>query len=83
MMICWGAQAGLYHYYGIPKYDLPQKMFGVFEHTVNVKEKMLFRGFDDTFYVPHSRHTEVKRGDIAASRVCKCWRNRRKRECMR
>lgn len=65
MMICWGAQAGLYHYYGIPKYDLPQKMFGVFEHTVNVKEKMLFRGFDDTFYVPHSRHTEVKREDIA------------------
>lgn len=64
LMICWGAQAGLYHYYGIPKYDLPQKMFGVFEHTVNLKEKMLFRGFDDIFYVPHSRHTEVRRGDI-------------------
>lgn len=62
--ICWGAQAGLYHYYGIPKYDLPQKMFGVFEHTVNIKEKMLFRGFDDIFYVPHSRHTEVRREDI-------------------
>ena len=64
MMICWGAQAGLYHYYGIPKYALPQKMFGVFEHRVNMKEKILFRGFDDIFYVPHSRHTEVRREDI-------------------
>ena len=64
MMICWGAQAGLYHYYGIPKYALPQKMFGVFEHKVNMKEKILFRGFDDIFYVPHSRHTEVRREDI-------------------
>jgi homoserine O-succinyltransferase len=62
--ICWGAQAALYHYYGIPKYDLPQKLFGVFPHTVNVKEKMLFRGFDEIFYVPHSRHTEVKKEDI-------------------
>jgi len=62
--ICWGAQAALYHHYGIPKYDLPQKMFGVFEHAVNSKEKMLFRGFDDVFYVPHSRHTEVRRKDI-------------------
>ena len=64
LMICWGAQAGLYHYYGIPKYDLPRKMFGVFEHKVNIKGKILFRGFDDIFYVPHSRHTEVKREDI-------------------
>ncbi len=64
LMICWGAQAGLYHYYGIPKYDLPKKMFGVFEHTVNLKEKILFRGFDDIFFVPHSRHTGVKREDI-------------------
>ncbi|SEO63632.1 homoserine O-acetyltransferase MetA [Propionispora vibrioides] len=62
--ICWGAQAALYHYYGIPKYPLKQKMFGVFAHTVNIKEKMLFRGFDDVFYVPHSRHTEVRREDI-------------------
>lgn len=62
--ICWGAQAALYYHYGIPKYDLPQKMFGVFPHTVNRKEKMLFRGFDDVFYVPHSRHTEVRREDI-------------------
>lgn len=62
--ICWGAQAALYYYYGIPKYDLPQKLFGVFPHTVNVKEKMLFRGFDEIFYVPHSRHTEVRREDV-------------------
>lgn len=62
--ICWGAQAALYYHYGIPKYDLPHKMFGVFPHTVNRKEKMLFRGFDDVFYVPHSRHTEVRREDI-------------------
>lgn len=62
--ICWGAQAALYYYHGIPKYDLPKKMFGVFPHTVNLKEKMLFRGFDDIFYVPHSRHTEVRREDI-------------------
>jgi homoserine O-succinyltransferase len=62
--ICWGAQAALYHHYGIPKYDLPRKMFGVFPHTVNMKEKMLFRGFDDVFYVPHSRYTDVRREDI-------------------
>jgi homoserine O-succinyltransferase len=62
--ICWGAQAALYYHYGIPKYDLPAKMFGVFPHRVNIKEKMLFRGFDDIFYVPHSRHTEVRRADI-------------------
>lgn len=62
--ICWGAQAALYHHYGVPKHDLSQKMFGVFEHTVNVKEKMLFRGFDDIFYVPHSRYTETRRADV-------------------
>ncbi|MHC1758059.1 MAG: homoserine O-succinyltransferase [Negativicutes bacterium] len=62
--ICWGAQAALYHHYGIPKHLLPQKLFGVFPHIVNKKEKMLFRGFDDIFYVPHSRHTEVRREDI-------------------
>ncbi|WP_371371815.1 homoserine O-succinyltransferase [Sporomusa aerivorans] len=68
--ICWGAQAALYYYYGIPKYNLPAKMFGVFPHKVNMKDKMLFRGFDDIFYVPHSRHTEVRRKDIEkASRL--------------
>lgn len=62
--ICWGAQAGLYHHYGIPKYPLKKKMFGVFPHTVNKKYVKLFRGFDDVFYVPHSRHTEVRREDL-------------------
>lgn len=62
--ICWGAQAGLYHHYGIPKYDLPQKMFGVFEHRVRSRTESLMRGFDDIFYAPHSRHTEIRREDI-------------------
>jgi len=62
--ICWGAQAALYYHYGIPKYDLPQKMFGVFPHAINVEHEKLFRGFDDIFYVPHSRHTHVIREDI-------------------
>jgi homoserine O-succinyltransferase len=62
--ICWGAQAGLYYHYGIPKYDLDKKMFGVFEHTVEKKNVMLLRGFDDVFYVPHSRHTTVRAEDI-------------------
>ncbi len=62
--ICWGAQAGLYHHFGIPKYPLEKKMFGVFPHTLNRKYVKLFRGFDDIFYVPHSRHTEVRRADI-------------------
>ena len=62
--ICWGAQAGLYHHYGIPKYPLPQKMFGVFPHRIHKKHEKLFRGFDDVFYVPHSRHTEVRKEDI-------------------
>lgn len=71
LYICWGAQAALYHYYGIPKYSLQNKMFGVFPHTMNFKEKMLFRGFDDVFYIPHSRHTEVRREDIEkVSRLC-------------
>lgn len=64
LYICWGAQAGLYHHYGIPKYPLPNKMFGVFPHTVNIKNEKLLRGFDDIFYIPHSRHTEVRRSDI-------------------
>jgi homoserine O-succinyltransferase/O-acetyltransferase len=62
--ICWGAQAGLHYHYGIPKYPLPEKQFGVFPHHVCKKNTMLLRGFDDTFYAPHSRHTEVRRADI-------------------
>lgn len=63
--ICWAAQAGLYYHYGIPKYDLSEKIFGVFPHTKSDAEQVkLFRGFDDIFYVPHSRHTEFKREDI-------------------
>jgi homoserine O-succinyltransferase len=62
--ICWGAQAALYHRYGIPKYDLPRKMFGVFEHRVLSRTEKLLRGFDDIFYAPHSRHTEIRRADI-------------------
>ncbi|CUH94973.1 Homoserine O-succinyltransferase [Propionispora sp. 2/2-37] len=61
--ICWGAQAGLYYHYGIPKYPLAEKMFGVFPHKKVISDK-LFRGFDDIFYVPHSRHTESRREDI-------------------
>ncbi len=62
--ICWGAQAGLYYHYGIGKYPLDSKLFGVFEHTADYKNSMLLRGFDDKFFVPHSRHTTVKREDI-------------------
>ncbi len=62
--ICWGAQAGLYHHFGIPKYDLPEKMFGLFDHRVLNQYHPLVRGFDDVFVVPHSRHTEVRREDI-------------------
>jgi homoserine O-succinyltransferase len=61
--ICWGAQAGLYYHYGVPKYPLPQKMFGIFPHKVTNQSNIL-RGMDDTFYVPHSRHTEIRREDI-------------------
>ena len=62
--ICWGAQAGLYYHYGIKKHNLSEKLFGIFEHTVERKSSMLFRGFDDVFSVPHSRHTTVLREDI-------------------
>ena len=64
--ICWGAQAALYYHYGVPKYSVPEKVFGVFPHTVEPgkKHKMLLRGFDDKFYVPQSRHTEVREEDI-------------------
>lgn len=62
--ICWGAQAGLYYHYGIPKHDLPEKLFGVFPHSADYKRSILMRGFDDIFWVPHSRHTTVLREDI-------------------
>ena len=64
LYICWAAQAGLYHFYGVPKYKLEKKMFGVFKHKVNDVQNPIFRGFDDEFYVPHSRHTEVRAEDI-------------------
>ena len=62
--ICWGAQAGLFYHYGIPKYSLADKMFGVFLHQINQTNSCLLRGFDDQFWVPHSRHTETKKEDI-------------------
>ncbi len=64
--ICWGAQAGLYRHYGIPKRSLDKKLFGVFEHHVERKQSILFRGFDDVFMAPHSRHTTIDRADIEA-----------------
>ena len=64
LYICWAAQAGLYYNYGIQKYPLTEKMFGVFEHSINDVHNPIFRGFDDVFNVPHSRHTELKREDI-------------------
>jgi len=64
LFICWGAQAGLYYHYGVPKYPLPRKMFGVFPHRVLDRNHKLVRGFDDVFYAPHSRHTEVRRTDL-------------------
>ena len=62
--ICWGAQAGLYYHYGIKKHLMEEKLSGVYAHTVDYKRSILFRGFDETFYVPHSRYTTVKREDI-------------------
>lgn len=64
--ICWGAQAGLYYHYGINKYPLEKKLFGIFPHTKDYPKSILLRGFDDVFMVPHSRHTTVKREDIEA-----------------
>lgn len=64
--ICWGAQAGLYYHFGIRKIPLEKKLFGVFEHTVERRSSMLLRGFDDRFYVPHSRHTTIARADVEA-----------------
>ncbi len=64
--ICWGAQAALYYHYGIKKHLLPEKLFGVFEHEVEYRNSMLFRGFDDVFMAPHSRHTTILREDVEA-----------------
>ncbi|MFM9277057.1 homoserine O-acetyltransferase MetA [Paenibacillus jiagnxiensis] len=64
MHICWASQAGLYHHFGVPKYGLDSKTFGVFSHTVNKPHVKLLRGFDEVFFAPHSRHTEVRREDI-------------------
>ena len=64
MHICWAAQAGLYYHFGVPKYQLDKKLFGVFPHKAEVANSPLLRGFDDEFPVPHSRHTETRRVDI-------------------
>ena len=76
LYICWAAQAGLYHFYGVPKYQLSEKMFGIFPHKVDYKKSILFRGFDDTFMVPHSRHTTVLAEDI----IVACGGSVKKRE---
>ena len=64
--LCWGAMAGLYYHYGIKRYDLSEKMFGVFKHKVDKRNAILFRGFDDEFFVPHSRYTTLNRKEIEA-----------------
>lgn len=64
--ICWGAQAALYYHFGIPKYPLEKKLFGIYRHRVEYKRSILFRGFDDEFWAPHSRHTMTLRSDIEA-----------------
>lgn len=66
MHICWASQAGLYHHFGVPKYPLEDKCFGVFSHNVEKSHVKLLRGFDELFYAPHSRHTEVRREDIVS-----------------
>ena len=66
LYICWAAQAGLYYHYGVPKYPLPAKMFGIFPQTPLLPSLPIFRGFDDVFQMPHSRHTEIRRADIEA-----------------
>ena len=62
--ICWGAQAGLYYHYGVKKHTMPQKLFGVYKHKADYKRSILLRGFDDEFWVPHSRHTTIDRCDV-------------------
>ena len=66
LYICWAAQAGLYYHYGVPKYPLPAKMFGIFPQKPLDPSLPIFRGFDDLFFMPHSRHTEIRRKDIEA-----------------
>ncbi len=68
LYICWAVQAGLYHHYGIPKYPLPKKVFGVFPHAVNIRTEPIVKGFDDVFHAPHSRHTAIRKEDILAVR---------------
>jgi homoserine O-succinyltransferase len=68
LYICWAAQAGLYYHYGIPKYPLPKKMFGIYPQRTLMPQLPIFRGFDDVFQMPHSRHTEVHREDILANK---------------
>lgn len=80
--ICWGAQAALYYKYGLRKYRLDRKMFGVFEHVSLDNFHPLMRGLDDKFWVPHSRHTEVRRGDIALIRIFRYSLIPKKRECI-
>jgi homoserine O-succinyltransferase len=67
LYICWAAQAGLYYHYGVPKYPLPKKMFGIFPQYTLEPQLPIFRGFDDVFQMPHSRHTELHRDDILAN----------------
>ena len=69
--ICWGAQAGLYYHFGVKKYLMEEKLSGVYEHKVDYKRSILFRGFDDVFYVPHSRYTTVSREEIEATKGLK------------
>ena len=69
LYICWAAQAGLYYHYGVPKHPLPSKMFGIFPQTPLLPSLPIFRGFDDVFQMPHSRHTEIRREDIEALTV--------------
>lgn len=64
LFICWAAQAALFHYYGVPKFPLKKKMFGIFEHKLTHPKLPIFRGFDDIFYLPHSRHTEIRETDV-------------------
>ena len=66
LYICWAAQAGLYYHYGIPKYPLPKKMFGIFRQRPLMPQLPIFRGFDDVFNMPHSRHSEIRREDVLA-----------------
>jgi homoserine O-succinyltransferase len=68
MHICWGAQAGLYYHYGVDKYTLDKKLFGVFPHVVRQKNCELLRGFDDEFYVPHSRYAQIDLGQLSQAK---------------